>query len=385
MSSRYPSRDGDSSQYKEDVYMAHFRDGDPSWIHARVLESWPHLGKRVYKNPDEDWPLCVDFKEFDHHIGHAIIHYLYTGNHRNVEHRGLDYQRELAESIRVYVAAASISLSILNYHAEKEILRLCDLLSLQNIFDVLDDLRIELDQFEALKKYLQNRMAKGSFGAPGVTTQDALRDLQSANTISTLALKTVVLQHQRRMNEKEKRKNATVADDHASMHNQPQALDTGAKSALQFMECELESLLVKRAGTGRKLAKSDKERMRSLKAEIKRLKDLRHVKDISDIERSTDNSAKTNTRTSSIEVARQSRNERAKSFVQKPADTSKNKLNRLAAGLKPDHTGAVWLGRKGNSNHFYVDDLESFEDDMSITSDSVPWMTPSSTGCSWDE
>ncbi|KAL3602265.1 hypothetical protein FPOAC2_06566 [Fusarium poae] len=384
MSSRYPSRDGESSPYKDDIYLAHFRDGEPSWIHARVLKSWLHLEKRVYKNPDEDWPLCVNFKEFDHHIGHAIIHFLYTGNHRNVEHRGLDYQRELAESIRVYVAAASIELWNLNYHADKEIIRLCDLLSLQNIFDVIDDLRVELDKFEALKEYLQSRMLKGNFGAPGVTTQDALCDLESANSISTLALKTVVLQHQHRMDKDEKKKNATMLDDHASMHIQSQAPDTGVKSGLQSMEYELESLLIKRAEKGRRFTKSDRARMRSLNAEIKRLQALGPVKDITDIERGTDNSAKRNTRTSLIEVASRDRSEMVKLFPQTPEDDSKTKrkLDKVA-GLKPDHTGAAWLGRKGNSNHFDVDDLESFEDDMSVASDSVLEMTPSSNGSSW--
>jgi hypothetical protein len=336
MSARYPSRGGESSQYKDDIYRVYFRDGEPSWVHARVIKSYPQLAKRVHEDPDEVWPLVVELKEFDHNIGHAIIHFLYTGTYRSYNNSGMDraqkYQCELAEGLQVCVAASSLGLWPLHGHAEQETKSLCDKMSLQSIFDVIDDLRTALDQVETLAEYLENRMARAKFGAPGVSTKDVLRDLGSANTVSTLALRAVVLQHQRTMNEGKKKKNASAVDDHVSMHDQPQVPQTGAKLALQLMECELESLLVKKAKKGGKLVKSDRTRMKSLEVEIMRLRNLGHTKEISNNEEGPKNPAKGNTQASLIEVNERNRSEKVKLRGKKPADTSANKSKLKAHG-----------------------------------------------------
>lgn len=373
MSARYPSRGGESSRYQDDVYLAYFKDGEPSWVHSKVLESYPHLAKRVSGDPDDQWPFHVNFKEFDHNVGYAIIHFLYTGMYRSYKAVGQDsaqkYQCELAEGLQVYIAGSSLELLKLKVHAEIEIKCLCENMSLQNIFEVIDDLRIGLDQFPTLEEYLQDRMAEAKFGAPGDTTQDVVRDLESANTISTLALKTLALQHQCKMDEDKKKKNAQ------------EALQTGANSALRFIECELEFLLVKKAKQGGRLLKSERMRLNSLEADILRIRDRVQGKHLSGNVEDPDTSAKGD---ASIEVASQNRGEKAKPWRETFAGTFGNKQKLNTRGLQLDHTGATWLGRKANLNHVHVDDLESFEDDISTLSDSVPWMTPTTNDSSCD-
>ncbi|UZP39464.1 hypothetical protein NXS19_007280 [Fusarium pseudograminearum] len=373
MSARYPSRGGESSRYQDDVYLAYFKDGEPLWVHSKVLESYPHLAKRVSGDPDDQWPFHVNFKEFDHNVGYAIIHFLYTGTYRSYKAVDQDsaqkYQCELAEGLQVYIAGSSLELLQLKVHTEIEIKCMCENMSLQKIFEVIDDLRIGLDQVPTLEEYLQDRMAEAKFGAPGDTTQDVVRDLESANTISTLALKTLVLQHQRKTDEDEKKKSAQ------------EALQTGAKSALRFMECELEFLLTKKANKVGRLNKYDETRINSLEAEIKRRRDRDRAKDISGNEKDPYNSAKGD---AVIGVASQNQGEKAKPWRETFAGTFGNKQKLNTRGLQLDHTGATWLGRKANLNHVHVDDLESFEDDVSTLSDSIPWMTPTTNDSSCD-
>ncbi|KAF5240114.1 hypothetical protein FAUST_4504 [Fusarium austroamericanum] len=374
MSARYPSRGGESSRYQDDVYLAYFKDGEPSWVHSKVLESYPHLAKRVSGDPDDQWPFHVNFKEFDHNVGYAIIHFLYTGTYRSYKAAvGQDstqkYQCELAEGLQVYIAGSSLELLRLKVHAEIEIKCMCENMSLQNIFEVIDDLRIGLDQVPTLEDYLQDRMAEAKFGAPGDTTQDVVRDLESANTISTLALKTLALQHQCKMDEDKKKKSAQ------------EALQTGANSALRLMECELEFLLTKKAKKGGRLFKSERMRLNSLEADILRIRDRVKGKHLSGNVEDPDISTKGD---ASIEVASQNRGEKAKPLKEKPAGTPGNKQKLNTRGLQFDHTGATWLGRKANLNHVHVDDLESFEDDISTLSDSIPWMTPTTNDSSCD-
>ncbi|CZS82216.1 unnamed protein product [Fusarium graminearum] len=232
---------------------------------------------------------------------------MYTGMYRSYKAVGQDsaqkYQCELAEGLQVYIAGSSLELLKLKVHAEIEIKCLCENMSLQNIFEVIDDLRIGLDQFPTLEEYLQDRMAEAKFGAPGDTTQDVVRDLESANTISTLALKTLALQHQCKMDEDKKKKSAQ------------EALQTGANSALRFIECELEFLLVKKAKQGGRLLKSERMRLNSLEADILRIRDRVQGKHLSGNVEDPDTSAKGD---ASIEVASQNRGEKAKTLKKNP-------------------------------------------------------------------
>ncbi|KAM0414348.1 hypothetical protein ACHAPD_007601 [Fusarium lateritium] len=258
-------------------------------------------------------------------------------------------------------------------------------MSLRNIFDVIEDLKIGLDKIPAIKEYLQNRMEQAKFGAPGATTNSVLRDLASADTLSTLTLKTMVLQHQRAVKEGKKKKTEPVAGDHVSMHHQPGVvLQTGGQSGLQLMECELESLLIKRASRGGKLVKSDRTRMRSLKAKIMRLRDLSNGKDIPSDEEGIGHSSTGNAQASRVAVANQDRSKLVTGCAEKSTDTSENEHQHDTDGVKPDNTVAEWSGRKESSNPFYVGDSESFEIDICISPKSSAWMTPSSNSSFWD-
>jgi hypothetical protein len=205
------------------MYKVFFADGEPSWVHAKVLKRHPELLRRVRKPDRLLGSLCLDLKGIESLTGHVILHYLYTGTYRCLKAPDpaligkVDMARyELAEGLQVCVAAYSLQMGNLRNIAEKEIERLGDQLSVAHMFDIIDIMDFQLNRVPTFKSYLESRIGQARFGGPQDTIEDVLQDLGTTNTLSKLTLKTMVLQHASRMEWESKTKAAPIAQHHTT-------------------------------------------------------------------------------------------------------------------------------------------------------------------------
>lgn len=243
-----------------------FRDGEYSWVHSLLLKRRPKLEERIYANLDEVWPGHLDLKEFDHDTGHTIIHYLYSGNYQRLRANkwktGEANKQDLAEGLRVCIAAESPMLFSLRLQAEQEIETVGDKLSLPVIFGVIEESKIALDQVPKFRDYLQRRMNGARFGAPAQSLKQVLLDLHSANTLSALTLKTMVLKH-RRGAFVDNKTNIAKPNQRLEKPNVQQTLQGSEEpTALQLLERQIK----KRQEGGKKLKAKEQKRLTTLES-----------------------------------------------------------------------------------------------------------------------
>lgn len=236
-------------------------------MHCLVLKRHPELEKRIYAKSNEVWPWCVDLKEFEHETGHAIIHYLYTGDYQCLQAAGWrnvaeTNEHELAEGLKVCIAAESLVLASLHTQAQLEIERVGDKLSLRDIFAVVENMKIPLDEVPRFRNYLQQRMAEAKFGAPGEDMRQVAIGLASADTLSTLALKAMVLKHRREAFVNAKTKIAKPNQRLEKPKVQQTMQDAEEPTALQLLEKEIK----KRQEGGKKLKAKERKRLTALQS-----------------------------------------------------------------------------------------------------------------------
>ncbi|CAG7555295.1 unnamed protein product [Fusarium equiseti] len=367
MNSSYPK-----SVYRDDIYKAFFRDGEYSWVHCLVLKRYHELDKRIYANPDEAWPWCVDLKEFEHDTGHAIIHFLYTGNYQCLQAVGWrnaaeTNEHELAEGLRVCIAADSLLLVSLHTQAQLEIERVGDRLSLRDIFAVVENLKISLDQVPRFRNYLQQRMVDAKFGAPGEDMRQVAISLASANTLSTLALKAMVLKH-RREAFVDTKTNIAKPNQRLEKPNVQQALqEVEEPTALQLLEREIK----KRQEGGKKLKAKERKRLTTLE-------NAAWVLRSAGPEKQSEKAKGVLVKESSIDESKKT----VFSQTERPEDSDDEpKLFEAVSKRKGKGKIETWLRLDSDSYHTGLPGLEDNRSDWTV---SVTEMTPSSKGGSWD-
>jgi len=247
-----------------------FRDGEYSWVHCLVLKRHPELDARIYRNPDEPWPWCVNLKEFEHDTGHAIIHYLYTGTYECLATPRWPMedsdQNSLAEGLRICIAAESLGLWVLQTLGVEEVKILGDKMSLPAIFETMEDSDIGLSQVPAFGAYLQKRMADAKFGASGQAIEDVLARLDSVNSLGMLALGAMVLQHKRRTEDEGNTHPEEVEQDGAKTDDQQSFPEPGDPSPLQALEIEIQLLKKKKRARGGRLLRKDQKQLDTLES-----------------------------------------------------------------------------------------------------------------------
>ncbi|RFN43494.1 hypothetical protein FIE12Z_12245 [Fusarium flagelliforme] len=368
------------SVYRDDIYKVFFRDGEYSWVHCLVLKCHPELNARIYGKPYEPLHRCVNLKEFEHDTGHAIIHYLYTGTYQCLEAADgcteieMD-QHNLAEGLRVCIAADSLQLPLLRLQAGKEVERLADKISLRAIFETMEDSKISVGQVPDFRSYLELRMVSAKFGAPGETIGDVHAALIPARSLSTLALRTMVLQHQRKEEEEENIRLEEAKQNDAKPVDQQSFPEPGDPSPLQALEIEIQLLKKKKRARGGRLLRRDQNQLDSLESTAEVLRSEGLDKPSGGQKLSEDPPSEP----PSLDVKKM-----AEALQEKPTG-SFNEVSftddEAVATSKGKHTVEAWLGRDSDPSH---SPLPSPDDTPSDWTVSVTEMTPSSKGDSWD-
>ncbi|RGP70830.1 hypothetical protein FLONG3_7286 [Fusarium longipes] len=335
MTSQFLHLDRVSSQYGDDVYRAYFQAGEPSWVHIKVLQPHERLMQRVSDDPDATWSKCVNLKDLDYCVGHAIIHFLYTDTYQSLKvldlPEGVEEKYTLSEGLRVCIAADSLQLPLLRRLAVKKAKQASNKLSLRDVFNVIEDLKFQPNQILAYKEYLYNRMGTSQFCAPGQTTHDLLLDLSSENTLSMLTLRTMILQHQRKVEAVDEKSITTRYQDLVMELEHKISTMSEMCSILNRTSEESISPMVKRLGRGERFEQIDRLRMTNFCNAIAKL---------------------------------------ANSF-------SSEKTT-----LYQEQRAQKWLHRTPMSSP--LPDTRSQEDGASVWSESLVAMTPSSSGSFWD-
>ncbi|KAJ4127068.1 hypothetical protein NW768_008691 [Fusarium equiseti] len=371
MDSGYPK-----SVYRGDIYKAFFQDGEYFWVHCLVLKRYRELNKRIYDDPDETWHWCVDLKEFEHDTGHSIIHYLYTGNYQCLQASGRRKaveanDHELAEGLKVCIAADSLLLVSLHTQAQLEIERVGDRLSLRDIFAVVENLKISLCQVPRFRNYLQQRMASAKFGAPGEDMRQVVIGLASVNTLSTLSLKAMVLKHRQEVFDDNKTRIATP-NRHLEKPNVQEALHEAEESTvLQLLEKEIE----KRKEGGKKLKGKERNFLTMLECAASVLRSAGQEKE--------------SEKTKGVLANESTIDENKKTVLgqTEPPEDSDDESKPVEAVSKSKSKGKgkgkieAWLRLDSDSYHAHPLGLEDNRSDWTV---SVTEMTPSSKGGSWD-
>ncbi|KAJ4007299.1 hypothetical protein NW752_007722 [Fusarium irregulare] len=376
MNSSYPK-----SVYRDDIYKAFFRDGEYSWVHCLVLKRHPELDKRIYGNPDEPWPWCVDLKEFEHDTGHSIIHYLYTGNYQCLQPAGLSpedsNQNSLAEGLLICIAAESLGLLGLHALGVKEVEELGDKMSLPAIFKSMEDSDIALGQVPSFDAYLQNRMVDAKFGAPGQAIEDVLDRLASVNSLGTLALKAMVLQHKRRTENEGSTHPAEVEQADAKTDDPSALSEQGVSAALLALEAKIRLLVEKKSKRGGRLLAADGDQLRNLQLAAEAIR----CEELDQALKGVKTSKGPPSEQPSLDEAK-----KAEALQEKPTG-SFNEVSftddEAVSKSKSEDKGKIeaWLRLDPDSYHARLPGLEDNRSDYTV---SATEMTPSSKGSSWD-
>ncbi|KAI0977243.1 hypothetical protein F4678DRAFT_455386 [Xylaria arbuscula] len=134
----------ESSPYASPLVTLQFADGQPFYVHARLMEKSPKLlsctrgvtgGFGHSKTPN--------YKHIPGSVGHVIVHYLFTGTYECLKPNGSSRNEkdtaEFTTSVRVYAFARDFELSELEKLSQVEMERLGNRLEVMQIFDVLSN------------------------------------------------------------------------------------------------------------------------------------------------------------------------------------------------------------------------------------------------------
>ncbi|KAF4449576.1 hypothetical protein F53441_7143 [Fusarium austroafricanum] len=186
----------EKSPYSDEFAEVRFKGENKTRVHRGILvqslQSSPRLIKGLKHGSPPD--LTLNLEDVPPHVGHVILHYLYTGRYSCCPSIGGNPSPvnapALSVALQVMVAAESLEWTSMQMVSMDEALRLCAHLSLPMILETFDRLDINFDKFPKLEAHLQQRLLDYKSGRT-VPLEDGFT-CKTRNTLSNVLFKALV-------------------------------------------------------------------------------------------------------------------------------------------------------------------------------------------------